>query len=212
MLDFYLPIAYYRIVIVNRYCFEATMRKEFVGNYDKLSDDDIVSLINNGNFEAIGTILKRYYPTILMFVNQLCPADWREDAIQEATFALYSAIKGYNRQKSSFPTFADVCIKRLVISYLKAQNRKRAIPSELVSPIDEVVLTDCNSPEKIFFDRNDYEVLTDTIKLELSSLEYKVLQLYLSGYKYSAIADMLDISEKSVNNALLRIRKKLKQQ
>ncbi|MGI6279704.1 MAG: sigma-70 family RNA polymerase sigma factor [Acutalibacteraceae bacterium] len=188
------------------------MRKEFVGNYENMSDDEIVSLIKSGNLEPIGTLINRYYPTILMYVNQLCPAEWREDAVQEATFALYSAIKGYNREKSSFPTFADLCIKRSVIAYLKAQNRKKVIPSQLVSPIDEVVLADCNSPEKIFFDRNDYEVLTDTIKLELSSLEYKVLQLYLSGYKYAAIAGILDISEKSVSNALLRIRKKLKQQ
>lgn len=187
------------------------MGKKFVEIDENLSDDAIVSLINDGDFEPVGLLINRYYPTILMFVKQLCPQELYEDAIQEATLALYSAIRSYDSQKSSFSTFAGVCIKRAVISFMKVQNRKKTIPSELVSSIDEVEIPDSNSPEKIFFDRNDYEALTDNIKLELSKLEYNVLQLYISGYRYSVIADKLGLSEKSVSNALLRIRKKLKQ-
>ena len=69
---------------------------------------------------------------------------------------------------------------------------------------------DNNSPEKIFFDNEDFKSLKDTIKVELSSLEYEVLQLFLSGENYSAIAEKLGISEKSVDNSLTRVRKKLK--
>ena len=178
--------------------------------YENLSDDEIVSLVKSGDYAPVGILIKRYYPTILLYVNQLCPEEHKEDAIQEATFALYSAIKGYNSQKSSFSTFASVCIKRAVIAFLRSQNRKRVIPSELVSSIDEVEIADSNSPEKIFFDRDNLESLTNNIKLELSPLEYKVLELYVSGYRYSVIADRLSITEKSVNNAMIRIRKKLK--
>ncbi len=187
------------------------MGKNIVENYENLSDEAIVELINNGDFQPLDTIISRYYPTILLHINQLCPDELREDAIQEARFALYSAIKVYNSQKSTFSTFAGVCIKRSVISFLRNQSRKKTIPSELVSSIDDVEIADSNSPEKIFFDRNDYIALTDNIKLELSHLEYKVLQLYVSGFRYSVIADKLGLTEKSVNNAMLRIRKKLKQ-
>ena len=79
-----------------------------------------------------------------------------------------------------------------------------------MSPIDEVEITDSNSPEKIFFDKESFKNLTDSIRLELSGLEYSVLQLFLEGNKYIGIAKRLSITEKSVNNALLRIRKKLK--
>ena len=187
------------------------MQENIVENYENLSDDAIVSLVNSGNYEPVGVIIKRNYPIILMYVNQNCSPDCREDAIQEATFALYSAIKTYDSQKATFSTFAGICIKRSVISFLKSQNRKKTIPLELLSSIDDVEIADSNSPEKIFFDRNDYKDLTDSIKLELSHLEYNVLQLYVSGYRYSVIADKLGITEKSVNNAMLRIRKKLKQ-
>ncbi len=186
------------------------MKEKIVENYENLSDDLIIELINKGDFEPIGIIIKRYYPTILMYANQLCPPELKEDAIQEATFALYSAIKNFDCQKSSFSTFAGVCIKRAVLSFLKSQNRKKAIPTELVSSIEDVEIADSNSPEKIFFDRNDYKALTENIKLELSPLEFQVLQLYISGYRYSVIADKLHLTEKSVNNAMLRIRKKLK--
>ena len=188
------------------------MGKNIVENYKNLSDNELIALIKQGDFKPLGIIIDRYYPAICNYVNQFCPENCREDAIQEATFALYGSIKGYCSEKSSFSTYANLCIKRSVISYLKTQNRKKAIPSALLSSIDEVDLADCNSPEKIFFERNDYEALTDTIRLELSKLEYEVLQLYISGYKYSVIAEKLSITEKSVNNALLRIRKKLKQQ
>ena len=76
--------------------------------------------------------------------------------------------------------------------------------------MDGFEIPDCNSPEKIFFDRESYKSLENSIKLELSGLEYSVLQLFLSGKKYIEIARELNISEKSVNNALIRIRKKLK--
>ena len=188
------------------------MGKECLENFDNLSDDSIVALVKSGDYEPVGILIKRYYPTILLYVNQLCPEEQREDAIQEATFALYSAIKGYDSQKSSFSTFASVCIKRAVISFLRSLNRKRVIPSELVSSFVEVEIVDSNSPEKIFFDRDNLESLTNNIKLELSPLEYKVLELYVSGYRYSVFADRLSITEKSVNNAMLRIRKKLKQE
>ena len=70
--------------------------------HENLSDDSIVALVKSGDYEPVGILIKRYYPTILLYVNQLCPEEQREDAIQEATFALYSAIKGYDSQKSSF--------------------------------------------------------------------------------------------------------------
>ena len=65
-------------------------------------------------------------------------------------------------------------------------------------------------PNYLFFEREAYKSLAATIKLELSPLEYSVLELFLAGEKYSAIAEKLAVSEKSVDNALGRIRKKIK--
>ena len=186
------------------------MSIDFVENYDNLTDEEIVSLINGGDFELLQVIIARYLPRIHYYVGSYCAENEREDAVQEATYALYSAVKNFDGKKSSFSTFAALCIKRSVIASLKQSKRRKNIPDELLSPIDEVEITDSNSPEKIFFDKESFKNLTDSIRLELSGLEYSVLQLFLEGNKYIDIAKRVSITEKSVNNALLRIRKKLK--
>ena len=186
------------------------MSIDFVENYENLTDEEIVSLINGGDFELLQVIIARYLPRIHYYVGSYCAENEREDAVQEATYALYSAVKNFDGKKASFSTFAALCIKRSVIASLKQSKRRKNIPDELLSPIDEVEITDSNSPEKIFFDKESFKNLTDSIRLELSGLEYSVLQLFLEGNKYIDIAKRLSITEKSVNNALLRIRKKLK--
>ena len=206
-LDIYKIIRYYKCR--NNYEVKA-MSNTFVENYEILSDEEIVTLINSGKIELLQVIIERYLPKILFLVKKYCPESDREDAVQEATFALYSAVKNYKNEKSSFATFASLCIRRSVYTGLKQNNRAKHIPDELLQPINDVEIPDCNSPEKIFFDRESYKSLANSIKLELSGLEYSVLQLFLSGKRYTEIAHELNISEKSVNNALIRIRKKLK--
>lgn len=182
----------------------------FVENNENLSNNDIIKLINQGNYQLFQVIIERFYPTILYYTKKYCPEDCQEDAIQEANLAIYSAVKSFDESKASFSTFASLCIKRAVISVLKAGQRKKDIPDELLLSIEDTEIIDSNTPEKIFFEREDYNLLKDNIKLELSNLEYKVLQLQLSGESYSDIAKKLNITEKSVDNALSRIRKKLK--
>lgn len=186
------------------------MRKKIVEINENISDNEIIVQINKGNLELLQVIIDRYSATIKYYVNKYCPVAYREDAVQEAVFALYSAVQNFDLEKSSFSTFATLCIKRSVIGVLKSLKQGKTIPEELLTSIDESDITDSNTPEKIFFDKEDFKALTDNIKLELSPLEYKVLQLYLAGYRYSVIADKLNLTEKSVNNALCRIRKKLK--
>lgn len=186
------------------------MSTKFVENYENMSDGKIVEMINGGNYELLQLIIERYYPVILRYVRDYCPQTYAEDAVQEATLALYSAVHGYDPEKSSFSTFASLCIKRSVLSVVKQQQRKKVIPNGLISTIDGLEIADGNTPEKIFFDKESYRALADTIRLELSSLEYEVLQLYLSGSSYRNISERLGISEKAVDNALTRIRKKLR--
>lgn len=187
------------------------MGKKIVENNKNLTDEEIVSLINAGDFELLKVIIERYSSVIRYYVQKYCLQHSREDAVQEATFALYSAVKNFQGEKASFSTFASLCIKRSVIDILKSEKRLKNIPEELKDSLDDVSIVDSNTPEEIVVNKESYEKLTENIKLELSGMEYKVLQLYVSQASYADIAKKLNISEKSVNNALGRIRKKLKQ-
>lgn len=187
------------------------MGKNFVENYESMDDGELISLINQGKYEYLQEIIARYVPMILYHMRKCGYQSDREDVMQEALIALYSAVKTYDAGKASFSTYASLCIKRAMIALMKSDRRKKTVPDELLSSLEEEGLVDANSPEKIFFDREAYQTLTETIRLELSGMEYRVLQLYLSGMKYSKIAADLGISEKAVDNSLVRIRRKLKE-
>ena len=93
---------------------------------------------------------------------------------------------------------------------LRVAGAAKHIPEDLIYPIDEVELSDMNNPESIFIEKESYDDLELTIKQELSDFEYQVLCEFLIGKSYADIADSLNVTAKSVDNALRRIRSKIK--
>lgn len=181
----------------------------FVENNKKMNDEAVILLINSGEYENLQIIINRYLPFIIKTVKKYCPASEVEDAVQEATFALYSAVKSFDAKKGDFSSLANVCIKRAVIAHLRKSNAKKAIPEELIFSIEEAQLPYLDSPESILIEKEDYDNLKNSIKLELSDMEYSVLQLFLEGKSYLEISKEMNITEKAVDNALSRIRKKI---
>ena len=181
----------------------------FVENNKKLTDNEVILLINNGEYENLQIIIDRYLPKIISDAKKYCPLNEIEDAVQEATIALYAAVKSYNPQKSSFQSLANVCIKRTMIARLRKNNTQKAIPDELLIPIEDAEILYAQSPENILIEKEDLKNLKENIRLELSSMEYAVLQLFLEGKSYNEISKQMQITEKSVDNALARIRKKI---
>ena len=97
-------------------------------------------------------------------------------------------------------------------SAVHAQLRKKHIPLNGYVDIDEVDISDCLSdPQTIMDMRERFEELNESIEKKLTPLEKDVLRLHIGGHNYSSIAEVLSISVKSVDNALQRARKKLKE-
>ena len=93
-------------------------------------DNIYISEIKNGNTEAINKIMEKYKPYVYLKAKPffIVGAE-REDIIQEGMIGLYKAIKGYNEEKDvSFRMFADLCIRRQIITAIKASNRQKHIP------------------------------------------------------------------------------------
>ena len=65
------------------------------------------------------------------------------------------------------------------------------------------------NPERIFIDQENAESLEDKLYSVLSDFEKNVLELYMSGKDYIAIAQILDKPPKSIDNAIQRIRNKV---
>jgi RNA polymerase sporulation-specific sigma factor len=149
-----------------------------------------------------------------------------EDLIQEGMIGLFKAIRDYDSGRdASFYTFADLCISRQMYTAVQAADRQKHTPLNsyvsLYSSISdnedaEAPLVDAlqsavdRSPEELFFDKENVNALEQKIDNTLSPFEKQVLDLYITGMSYVQIAKVLGKDEKSTDNALQRIKGKIK--
>ena len=141
-----------------------------------------------------------------------------EDLIQEGMLGLFKAVRDYKPGKeASFATFAGLCIDRQMYSAVASSQRQKHQPlnsfvslSEPVSE-QELRLVDEETPEEIMISRENVIGMHERIKERLSKFEYQVLELYLKGYDYTQIAEKLGKQPKAIDNALQRIRSKVRE-
>ena len=194
-------------------------------NYEQLTDEELLSLHRAGDARAEEALYARYKQIVRSKARTyfLIGAD-REDIIQEGMIGLYKAVVDYQFDKNaSFRSFAELCITRQIISAIKAATRKKHVPlntyisfnrpayeSENERPlIDVLTSTRISDPEEVLIGRENYAAVADSIEHSLSRLERDTLGLYLYGYSYQQIADHLQVTSKSVDNAIQRVKKKL---
>ena len=192
-------------------------------SYKELSDEELIKMLRAGNVEIADYIMEKYKPLVRKKTNAMYLIGGEtEDLIQEGMIGLFKAVRDFNPEKEvSFFAFADICITRQIYSALEASNRKKHIPlntyisfsnqdeSDGVN-IEQMVTEQTISPEQILIERERKEEFFNILEEKLSSLERKVLYLYLEGSSYTQIAEDLGKAPKSIDNTLQRIRGKIK--
>lgn len=148
----------------------------------------------------------------------------KEDIIQEGMIGLYKAIRDFREDRlSSFKGFAELCIKRQIITAIKTATRQKHIPLNSSVSLDKPVydeesdrtLLDVLSgagnddPQDLMIYKENFVQMEVEMNKVLSSLEKEVLGLYLDGQSYQEISEELNRQVKSVDNALQRIKRKL---
>jgi len=140
-----------------------------------------------------------------------------DDLIQEGMIGLLAAIRDYDPDKGSFFAFAQLCVSRRIMSAVKAAARDKHKPlNEYISfgpPGGGSVLLYVpvsSEPEAALIDKENYLSLEKKIRELLTPLESDVLKRYLSGEPYQEIAEALNKDVKAVDNALSRIKRKLR--
>lgn len=161
--------------------------------------------------QAIAGIIAKMLPFIQSQASQvICPGLEFDDAVQEGIIAVFRGLQGYNQQKgATFETYIRHCIINAIRDAVKAAGRKKHSPLNYSIPLDqETALT--AGPEEIAIQNEQFHLTMNKVYTHLSFLEKQVFLLFLDGYSYGEIAQRLNISTKNVNNAMVRIRKKLK--
>lgn len=193
-------------------------------NFKQSTDEELILLIRKGNEDATEYLLKKYAPLVKKSIRTLyiIGAD-TEDLSQEGMIGLFKAIQNYQQDSSaSFFTFAKLCIDRQIYSAIKASKRKKHSPlnsyisfysyinEDEVELIDNLEAGNNSNPEHIILDRENTSHIMELLEEHLSKMEKEVLPLYLDGQSYSDIALSLNKPVKSIDNAIQRIREKVK--
>ena len=193
--------------------------------YSDLSDNELLELINKEkNNDAMETLIKRFGPLVTRQSRSLyiIGAD-EEDLIQEGMIGLVKAVNDYKADKgASFKTFAFMCVRRQMLTAINNSNNRKNIPlnhyisiygdgnRDYVSPLDEMDSGVITNPEDIMLARLQESDLIKVIESKLSKFEHQVLDEYLTGASYEEIGERLGKTAKSIDNAVQRIRAKLR--
>lgn len=169
-------------------------------------------LIISADENSQAALIERYVPVIKakagLLKNKYIDTD---DLVSEGFLGLLNAIRCYNVSKGTFSAFARTCIvnkmKNAVMSAITATKNS----ADLSENFDFGSIEDTNiGTEELIILRERNGELLKKIENELSSREKEVFYLYLSAYSYAQIAKKLNISVKSVDNAIARAKSKLR--
>lgn len=192
-------------------------------DYRDFNDYELLSYIAENNEEANNILIKKYEPLINKIATKMIPycksngLD-KNDLVQEGMIGLNHAIDKYREQENTlFYTYAKKCIERKIISVVISSNRnKNKILNESISYDDDenlllkFIKDSSLNPEEVVLDIENEEKLLLNIRSNLTDLEGQVFDFLIAGFNYKEIAEILDKEEKSIDNAIQRLKGKIK--
>ena len=196
--------------------------------YEECQDDELIRRLRDGDGSVMDYLMEKYKDLVRRKARSMyLPGADQEDLIQEGMIGLFKAVRDYDcGRDASFYTFADLCISRQMYTAVQASKRLKHSPlnsyvslyerssegtdNEEKNLIEALAARTQMSPEELFLDKERVEDLERAIETELSSFEKQVLDLYLTGMSYTQIAKVLGRDEKSTDNALQRLKSKIR--
>lgn len=189
-------------------------------NYTNLSVEELIKLSRNKNESATEELLNRYkYVPASIARSYFLVGGAEEDLLQEGMIGLYRAIITYDESKGNFKTFVYTCVKNNIISLVKKSKAKKNEPLNEYISLSGFVDGDSDKslfiqdgkfgPEDLFIYKESETELEDKLKEKLSIIEYQIFDLYIKGATYAQISEKVGKSQKSVDNSLQRIKKKI---
>ena len=188
------------------------------------TDEEVVVLAQAGDGQALAYLLNKYKNFVRSKARSyfLIGAD-HEDIVQEGMIGLYKAIRDFQPTRlASFRSFAELCVKRQIITAIKAATRQKHVPlnsyvslnkplydEESDRTLLDVIEGRVTNPEDLYISQEDLSRIQTQISEVLSDLERQVLEAFMDGKSYQEIAELLGRHVKSIDNALQRVKRKL---
>jgi len=203
---------------------------ENIRDYEQFSDEELIHRLREGETSVMDHLFDKYkYLVRSKAKSMFILGGDNDDLIQEGMLGLFKAVRDYDSGRdASFLTFADLCVSRQLYTAVQASQRKKHIPLNTYISLSTGVSADRNeagagddyemelrdktelSPEEVFLDKERVDYLEQRIERELSTFEKQVLDLHLTGMSYTQIAKVLGRDEKATDNALQRLKSKIR--
>lgn len=170
--------------------------------------DELLAVTAKNDKYAAAELISRYICSIEARAKKYAP-DMSDDLAQEGFIGLLGAIDSYDNSRDvKFSTYANICIRNKMLTAIK---KRSTIVNGESGEIPEAEIHDPSDiPENIVVERERLEEIYDKIISALSEQEWRVFQLFLTGLAYNQIALDLNVPLKTVDNAMQRVRRKLK--
>ncbi len=183
--------------------------------FENQTDEQLIELSQGGEDRATDALLTRYKGLVRKIARSFFLVGGETDDLeQEGMLGLCQAVIDYqlSKKKSSFKTFAYVCVKRRILDAVKSAARKKnaQVYTFGALPIDEWE-TDEPSPEDKMILLDDQREFNQKIGRILSDFEFKIVVMYMEGLTCLEISEALGKPFKSVDNAIQRSKRKLQE-
>ena len=191
---------------------------------DREKDEILICRCRRGDRAALERIMEKYNPLVIKKARSMFLIGGEtEDLIQEGMIGLFKAVQDFEPDReTSFYRFSKLCIDRQIYSAVTSAGRKKHSPLNGYVSLSDSGETDWEdqwspssaaavSPEETLINRERMEIIYEKLGASLSPLELSVLKLFLEGYSYAQMAERLKKKEKSIDNALRRIKGKLQE-
>ena len=194
----------------------------------QLNDEALQQMASEGDARAEEELIERYTRVVRICARPyfLAGGD-SEDLTQEGLMGLLAAVRGYSGASGSlFRAYAEVCIRNRIVQAVRSASRKKHDPLNGGVSLEYVILSEeearqpselppevfSRSPEEQVLARESENEFYSTFSRCLSAFETEVLFHFLDGLTYRQIAREVGRTEKAVDNAVQRIRRKLARQ
>ena len=192
-------------------------------NYKDYNDYELLDYIAENNEDANNIMYKKYEPLIYKTAKRMYKYGKKvglelNDLIQEGMLGLSKAIDTFDENgETMFYTYAKICIERKIISavVVSSRNHQKVLNESIsidaaFSDLEYAFKNDTSNPEKILINEEKLNELKAKANDCLTDFELQVFDLKASGFNYKEIAELLDKEPKAIDNAIQRIKNKLK--
>ncbi len=197
-----------------------------MADYQEMSDEQLIEQLRSGDSGVMDYILDKYKPLVRKKANAVFLIGGEtDDLIQEGMIGLFKAVRDYDGgREASFFSFAELCITRQLYKAVEASNRKKHAPlntyisfysetgEEGHSLAETLTTGGMGDPEQMIIDQENLKQFWDGLREHLSPMEQQVLDEYLQGNNYQQIAEHMNKQPKTIDNALQRIKTKVRQE